>query len=205
MRSVHERVADGLARRVGLRLFRFFTRALEPDAAATASGALQLRVLRERDVMPLCGNAELGLDAEKANAAYARGELCAGAYEAGRLVGYCWFAFSGLPHLDGVWVDFDEKGVWTYKSFVLPSHRGRGVAAALYRFTDRPCAERGRGFSIICIEAHNRPSVSAAERAGYTPAGYAGYLRREKMLLRWSSPAAARRTSVHFYVPEPRS
>jgi GNAT superfamily N-acetyltransferase len=204
MASMHERLARGLARGAGLRVFRLFTRALDPGATTTVRAGLELRVLGERDVVPLCRNAELDLRVEKVNAAYARGDFCAGAYESGELAGYCWFAFSRLPHLDGVWVDFDEEGVWMYKSLVLPLHRGRRIAPALYRFTDRLCAERHRTSSIICTEAHNRPSISAIRRAGYTAAGYAGYLRRGKTLLTWASPAAARRTSVHFYVPDSR-
>jgi GNAT superfamily N-acetyltransferase len=134
------------------------------------------------------------------DAAFARGDLCAGAYEADELVGYCWFAFAPSPHLDGVWVDFHEEGVWTYKSLVLPSHRGRGIAPALYRFTDGLCIERRRKFSISCIETHNRSSISAILRSGYTPAGYAAYLRRGSTLMPWISPDA-RGMAVRFYVP----
>ena len=161
-------------------------------------------MLAEHDVLPLCGRAELELAAEKVAAAFARGDLCAGAYASGELVGYCWFAFQPAPHLDGVWADFHPQAVWIYKSLVLPSHRGRGIAPALYRFTDAPCIERGRTFSICCIESHNRPSIAAIRGAGYDAAGYAGYLLRGTKLLPFTSPAA-REMAIRFFIPGSRA
>ena len=189
-----------MARHAGLRAFRFFRRALDPAAPATVPGGLEVRMLWERDVGPLCRRAELDLTSEKVTAAFARGDLCAGAYESGELVGYCWFAFAPVPHLDGVWVDFHQRGVWMYKSLVLPSHRGRGIAPALYRFADGLCIERGRSFSIICVESHNRPSIAAIRRAGYDRAGFGGYLSRGSAVWPYLSPAAAQ-ISVRFFIP----
>lgn len=34
------------------------------------------------------------------------------------------------------WADFHNEAVWIYKSLVLPSHRGRAIAQALYRVID---------------------------------------------------------------------
>lgn len=196
--DLHGRLARVLARRAGLRAFRFFRRTLDTSAAAGVPG-IELRVLWEQDVAPLCRRAELDFQPAKVSAAYARGDLCAGAYESDQLVGYCWFAFAPSPHLDGVWVDFHEKGVWMYKSLVLPSHRGRGIAPMLYRFMDRLCAERGRKFSISCIETHNRPSIAAILRTGYEAAGYACYVRGSRKLLAWRSPGA-RLLGVRFFL-----
>lgn len=198
---MYGRLIEGLSRRAGVRFFRFFSRPLQPDREPVAPDTLKLQCLAEREVLALCGDAELDLSRQKVNAAFARGDLCVGAFDAGRLAGYCWLAFSPLPHLDGVWVDFDPEAVWTYKSLVRPSYRGRGLAAALYRFADDLCAKRGRRFSIVCVEAHNRASISAARRAGYVDAGYAAYLHPEERLLAWYSPAA-KRGGVRFYRPE---
>jgi GNAT superfamily N-acetyltransferase len=197
---LHERLASTLARRAGVRGFRFFRRTLDSAAPPTIPRGLELRMLGERDAARLCRRAELDFQPAKLDAAFARGDLCAGAYESDELVGYCWFAFAPLPHLDGVWVDFHEEGVWMYKSLVLPSCRGRGIAPALYRFTDGLCLERRRKFSISCVETHNRPSVSSILRSGYTLAGYAAYLRRGRTLLTWTSPGA-QRMAVRFYIP----
>jgi GNAT superfamily N-acetyltransferase len=192
-----------LGRRAGLRAFRFFRRPLDPEAPGASVPGLDVRVLREPDLKEYCGRPELDLKAANVRAAFERGDLCDGAFEGGQLVGYCWFAFSPAPHLDGVWVDFHKKGVWMYKSLVLPSHRGRGIAPALYRYTDRMCTDRGRSFSISCIESHNLSSIAAIRRTGYTPAGYAGYLCRGATVLPCSS-TGVRDMSIRFYMPDAR-
>ncbi len=97
-------------------------------------------------MLPLCRDPQFDLSEDKVSAAYARGDLCVAAFDAGSPVGYCWFAFAPVPHLDGVWVEFHADAVWTHKSLVLPSHRGRGVAPALYRFADAVCVEHHRSF-----------------------------------------------------------
>lgn len=139
-----------LARRAGVRVFRLFARPLA-DREANAIGwpNIKLRIIQEVDLLPLCADADLDLEQGRIKAAYARGDLCVGAYDhAGLLVGYCWLAFSALPHLDGVWVDFGPEVVWRYKSLVRPSHRGRGIASALYRFLATISSDSGHCISI---------------------------------------------------------
>lgn len=198
-RALHAKLARQLSRRAGLRFFRLFSRSLEPERPRSPAG-VGVRLLSERDALDLCGDPQLDLRREAVAAAYARGDLCVAAFDADALAGYCWLAFAPLPHLDGAWVRFAGSVAWVYKSLVRPSHRGRGIAPALYRFADAACLERGRGSSVICVESHNRPSVSAALRAGYAPAGYAGYLLRGSRLVTWSS-AAAKGQGVSFFLP----
>ena len=188
-----------LGRRAGLRLFRLFSRPLEPSDADRLPSGMALRLIEPGEVLELCEDGELDLSRDKVTAAFARGDVCVGAFDARGLTGYCWLAFAPLPHLDGAWVSFDQQAVWTYKSFVRPGFRGRGIAPALYKLADRLCVQRGRGSSIICVESHNGPSVAAARRAGYGGAGYAAYLLWERRLLAWCSPAAER-AGVRFYL-----
>lgn len=200
MTSMYGRLARGLARRAGLRVFRMFSRPLESGLPRALPEGVELRLLREREVLELGRDAQLDLRQESVAAAYARGDFCVGAFDAQTVAGYCWFAFAPLPHLDGAWVEFGRRVAWTYKSLVRPAHRGRGIAPALYRFADAACLERGRGSSVICVESHNRSSVRAALTAGYAPAGYAGYLLRGSRLVSWSS-AAAKGQGVSFFLP----
>ena len=184
-----------LARHAGLRVFRLFSRRLAQAAPADA----RLRLLGAAEVLALCGDAELDLASDKVGAAFARGDLCAAAFDADRLAGYAWYAFAPLPHLDGAWVEFAADAAWIYKSYVRPQYRGRGIAGHLYRFGDRAGLERGRQVSLICVESHNRPSVGAALASGYAGAGWAGYLRGPR-LRAWSSPRAAGH-GVRFFDP----
>lgn len=200
MAGLYARVMRGLGRR-GVRLFRFFVRPLgSADAPVPAGGTATVRVMPQDEVIGHCSDAALDLREEGVRAAYQRGDLCVGAYVGGRLAGYCWLAFGPLPHLDGAWVRFGEDVGWTYKSLVLPGHRGRGLAASLYRFGDEECRARGRTRSVICVESHNGPSVTAALRAGYLPGGFAGYLLSRSELRGWTSHAASR-LGIAFFLP----
>lgn len=186
-----------LGRHAGLRVFRIFTRALGTPDATPAHGC---RWLGEHEVLRLCDTA-LDLERIKVRAALLRGERCVGAFDGNTLAGYCWFAFSATPHLDGAWLDFPAGLAYTYKSYVLPAYRGRGIAGAMYRFGDAAALERGRRTALICVESHNRASVAAALRSGFSPAGYAAYLDGARRFA-WLSPAAAR-LGLRFHPSRP--
>lgn len=199
MATAHGLFARALYRLGKARLFRFFSR--REEAAPRSLPAAELKWLSEKDLYALCGDAVWDLTPQKIDAASARGDRCAGASLAGRLAGYCWFSNAALPHLDGVWVAYDARVLWIYKSFVLPAHRGRGVAPALYGLADELARSRGCGASLICVETHNAPSVTAARHAGYRSAGFAAYRRGNGDSLRaWYSPAV-REYGVRFYLP----
>jgi hypothetical protein len=46
--------------------------------------------------------------------------------------------------VDGIWVKVPPRAVYLFQSFVPPSHRGRGIAAALYRAAEALAARPGR-------------------------------------------------------------
>ena len=187
-----------LARHAGVRVFRVFARRLK---AGAESADHDCRLLSEEAVLALCSERSLDLAPGKVRAAYARGDLCVGAFSWGELIGYCWFAPSAAPHMDRAWIDFPQDVVYTYKSYVRPPCRGRGYAAAMYRFADRLWLERGRSSAILCVESHNFASVAAARRAGFSPAGYACYTAGAR-LRAWRSGAAARH-GLRFFAPCP--
>ena len=190
-----------LARHAGTRVFRLFSRPLDPRREPTRLDGMTLRVLDPHDALAMGQDQELSVAPEMARQAYTLGSLCIGAFHAERLAGYCWLAFSPVPHLDGVWADCDRQAVWTYKSFVRPEYRGRGIAAALYRWADAECLERGRRFSVMCVESHNRPSIRAAQKAHYRSLGLAAYATAGNVLIQTLS-RGARRTGVRFFVPQ---
>lgn len=197
-RRLPARLSGALARRTGLRLFRLFARRLGADTPAVTG--LALRMVRKDDALAHCADPDLDLRTAGVEEAFARGDLCVAAYEGTRLAGYCWIALAPLPHLDGIWVEFGPHAVWTYKSFVRLSYRGRGIAPALYRLADMTCRERGRSVSLLCVEAHNTPSIAAGLRAGYASSGWAGWLQRGSGFRAWRSAAVAQH-DVRFYRP----
>lgn len=189
-----------LARRAGLRVFRVFGRALDREAPAPRAD-VECRVLCQGEVLALCGDASLDLAPGKVIAAYARGDVCVAAFERDELVGYCWFAFAPAPHMDRAWIEFAPDVVYIYKSYVRPAFRGRGIAAALYRFADELCMRRGRSRAVLCVESHNRPSIAAAARSGFRPVGYAAYFGGGRRLRAWCSYAAGA-YRLRFFVPQ---
>ena len=199
MTSTYVRVMSRLGDRAGLRVFRIFGRRLRAWAGAPAH-RVDCRLLKEREVLALCADAALDLVPLKVEAAYARGDVCVGGYQDGVFAGYCWFALSALPHMDGAWLEFPEHVVYTYKSYVRPAFRGRGIAAALYRFADALFLKQGRTHAVLCVESHNHSSIAAARRSGFADAGYAAYLGGAR-LRAWRSRAAAG-YGVRFFVPE---
>jgi GNAT superfamily N-acetyltransferase len=191
-------VARALYRLARARVFRFFARGVTADAAPV--GEARLEWLTPAVLAGLTGDRSLDLETRKIEAAFARGDVCAGACIDGRLAGYCWFATGALPHLDGVYVQFSPHVLWVYKSFVIPAFRGRGVAAALYGFGDDAARTRGCTASLICVEADNAPSVAAALRAGYRPAGHAAYSLAANSLSAWYGKALSP-YAVRFFLP----
>lgn len=190
-RAAYAGIMRRLAWHAGLRVFRMFVRRLRADPVDPPAGLLDCRFMTEDQVLALCEDGSLELAGPKVQAAYGRGDLCVGAFDGGQLAGYCWFAFSATPQMDGLWLDFPSELVYTYKSYVRPPFRGRGLAASLYRFADRACLERGRSHAVISVESHNWSSIAAAQRGGFGAAGYAAYIGEERLRAWWCSRTAA--------------
>jgi GNAT superfamily N-acetyltransferase len=196
--DVYARTMSRLSRHARLRVFRIFDRALDHRPGAPGPG-MDYRLLSEAQTLELCAEPTLDLAPAKARAAYSRGDVCAAAFIKSELAGYCWFAFSAAPHMDRAWIDFPSEVVYTYKSYVRPVHRGRGIAGALYRFADPLWLGRGRRRAMICVESHNLASIAAAKRAGFSSAGYAGYLGGARFGSWRSRPAAD--YGLRFFAP----
>lgn len=190
-----------LQRHFGLSLYRVLSRPLYPAPDSWAAGSLRFAPLGERELLAWCDDAELELSAGTARAALARGDLCIGALEDGRLLGYAWFAFGATPESAGAWVEFDPRTRYTYKHFVRPGCRGRRILAGLLLAADGLCAERGCKRCVTLIYTHNRASIRASQRIGARPAGYIATLRLFGRLLCWRSPAA-RREGVRLFKPQ---
>jgi GNAT superfamily N-acetyltransferase len=167
-----------------------------------AHSYLDYAALTEDQVLAWCGDPELELDEGRVRAAYQRGDVCVAAMEAGRLIGYIWFAFDSVPHIQGVWVKFGTAARYSYKSFVRPSYRGRGIAPQMYRRANEICPRRGRTLNVLIVDVDNKPSLSASYAAGRVPVGYAGFFSIMGFVFTFRS-AGARRCGFAFYRPQP--
>jgi GNAT superfamily N-acetyltransferase len=183
---------------LGVRAYAVFSRALGSAVAARPAG-LALRMVPEREAMKLAADPCLDLRAPSVRAAFARGDLCVGAFDGGKLAGYAWFAQAPAPHVMGLQVRFAAHVVYTYKTFVRPQYRGRGIAPALYAFPDAHFRALGRSEAALCVDTHNRASIAAARKSGGALAGWLAYWHRGRHFRAYHSPGLAP-LGLRFYL-----
>ena len=127
-----------------------------------------------------------------AKAALRRGDVCIGVTEAGRPVGYVWFAFGNTPHIHGAWVRLAAGARYLYKAFIRPQYRGRRIGPEMYVRGSALCPRRGRTFGVLAVDLDNTRGLRASRRAGWSQIGLAGFLRIPGRILPLRSPSARR-------------
>lgn len=188
-----------LERNMGLHCCVLFRHSVEGGGGAT--GNVRCAVMDEGALLAWSGDDELELAAGPVSLAYARGDLCVGAFAGTRLVGYLWLAFGPAPHVAGLWVRFPRGAGYRYKFFVRPRHRGQGVLARLHVHADGVCRAKRVTDSFYIVDVHNAASLQAARRSGHLGAGYVGFLRAFGRPLVFRS-VGARRAGFTF-IPQP--
>ena len=138
---------------------------------------ITVRVLRIEQLLEASVDPELDLDPEFIRITLAQGDLVCGAYEDGRLVGYAWRTSIAAPYYNGLWIKPGHRYHYAYRTYVLPSHRGRQIHAAIVRLADKHSLERGCAAEIDLMPIDNLASLGAARSLGRMKVGYAGYLR----------------------------
>ncbi len=162
----------------------------------------QCRVLAEDEVLAFAVDPALDLDEAWVRRAFARGAVCLGAVECGRLLGYTWLAFGDTPYARGVWLELDSGLRYSHKSFVRPGYRGLRIIQALHALADRTELWRGRRASVSLVDADNHPSLCSLQRAGSLTLGYAVYTMIFGAVIVWRS-AGVRRAGIRLYAPRP--
>lgn len=169
-------VAKRLSRHGGIYLSRVVVRPLVAFEAAPAAGEIRCRLTKERELLCWCVDPALELTEKQVRDACARGDLCIGAYDGGRLIGYEWLGFGPTPHVGRLWVHFRPGDCYMYKKFVLPAHRGHGIAALLDAKADEIAALHERERIVCFIDVQNAASWRSAKRRLCWVAGYIGYV-----------------------------
>src|SRR5262245_29782163 len=101
---MHAKLAGLLQRCCGLYFYRVMARPLDRRAASPASGPIRFVPVGEAEVLGHCADPELELSPTSVRTSFARGDLCIGALQEGRLLGYVWFAFGATPESGGTWI-----------------------------------------------------------------------------------------------------
>lgn len=189
-----------VAQRGRLHVLRVFSRPLAPLARCVAPPGFELRLLTPEELFRHSRDPGLDLREPMIRETDQRGDRCLGALAEGVLVGYVWFAYAVAPHVDGIWVKVPPRAVYRFKAFVRPSHRGRGIAAALYGFADPLVGKAGLDTVVDCVAVQNLPSIAASLKSGSRPLGVLAYWRTRRRFLVLHSPAV-RRLGLRFYLP----
>lgn len=198
-RSLYALLAEKVLRRVGLRIFVIHLRPHHGNAAPHGAGeAVELRVLGWQELEEHAREPELEMSPDFLAEARARGDLCAGALDAGRLVAYVWRAFAPAPAEDGMWVRFRKPHRYGYKAFTRPEYRGLHLQSALAPTTDALLEALGYTHAIGYVDLSNYPSRRSSERHGNQAIGYAGYWRLFGRAWAFESPGAKRHGFAFF-------
>ena len=187
-----------LARRGGVHLYQVFQRKLDGATPWPFPAGYEPVALSVSEALAACVDPDLQLAASNVRAAYAAGGVCVGARHGGALVGYVWFALTAAPDTARVWVKVPPKAIYRYKALVLPAHRGKRIAPALYRFSDHLFAQTGRDLVVNCIATHNFASKAASLTSGAQGLGYVAYWHNGKRFVSFHSPAV-RALGLRFY------
>ena len=189
---------DAVQKYLRLSLYRVVTRPLRStpgrDYAATH---IRYALLTQAELLPWCADPELELGAQQVGAAFFRGDVCAGAFDGDKLIGYQFFAFRPTPLSEDVWVEFGPHYRYSYKKLVREEYRGQRIAAGLSSLADGLCRARGYRHTIGYIALQNRSSWRASAHLGSKTVGYAGYVEWFGLLLTFRSPGA-RRAAFRF-------
>jgi ribosomal protein S18 acetylase RimI-like enzyme len=199
-RRLYGTLMHQVAKRGRLHVLRVFRRELGWPARCPAPPGLELRALSQAELLSRCRDPELDLREAMIQEALRRGDLCLGALDGGTLLGYVWFAYQTAPHVDGVWVKVPPHAVYRFKSFVRPTFRGRGIAAALYGVADAVVARPGLDSVVDCVAVQNPASIAATLKSGSRPLGAIAYWQASRWFVAFHS-RSVRRLGLRFYHP----
>jgi GNAT superfamily N-acetyltransferase len=99
--------------------------------------------------------------------------------ENGELIVACWYAPLAMEQWEEyqVSLDFPTTGTWNFDLWVLPSHRGRGIAGKMLGFGNAALYAEGYRSVYGVIVGMNKNSLRANEKAGSREIGHFLFVR----------------------------
>jgi len=177
-------VLAGIFRRLeqhcGLHLWSVQTRPIYPEFEMPHAHAerFTFRRLDLEDALVAARDPALLLREGAVRTAFARGDICVGAYDGDRLVAYTWRTLSQAPVTDTVRIRLLRKSMrYGYKSLVLPPYRGMRLSHSVARFWDHNFLAMGVDHDVGYVALHNLASMRSTFREpNRKRIGYAGYI-----------------------------
>ncbi|KAA1191990.1 hypothetical protein F0M18_10745 [Pseudohalioglobus sediminis] len=200
LRGSYYYLMRALGKYCGLVVCHLFARPiLLPDSGTDLGPGREIRILTKEQLLAFSDDPALQMDKAFIETADSRGDACCGVLEEGRLVAYVWRTFVATAHGDELFVDFNEKCRYGYKSLTLPAYRGQRLQILISEYTDKYLT-RGRQFHIFFVETHNFPSIVAVKKEDAVVVGHAGYWKLFGRYFCFRSTGAAR-YGFRFFVP----
>lgn len=181
--------AGGLARWIGYRLAKRLINAgvarvlwldhVPFDASGTAERDFVFRFATAEELRRWAANADNHLKPAMADRLQSGRDFCLAALttdralDAGRLVGYVWFALQWIEpqHSAEAGISFPVDVAYLYRGYVHPDVRGRGLYGALIRKGLDALAGRGVRRLLCLVEWANSPALRSCQRSGWTDLG----------------------------------
>ena len=180
--AILARVFDRLEKRFGLVVWSVQTRPIVahfdlPDGHARRFSFKQLTL---DDALAASEDPDLDLSPDFVREAFARGDVCAGAYDGDHLVAYAWKTTECVPVAGSLWIRLEKDGCrYGYKSLVLPRYRGDRLGTSVGRVSDHVFVERGITRTVSVITLSNLASLRSSFRdPKRRRIGFAGFIER---------------------------
>ena len=191
VRAIRAKLWRAAQRYFGLHVWVIQSRPLVENFKMPADHAarFEFKRLSLEDALTACEDESLGMDPEFVRDAFARGDICQGTFENGKLVTYCWRTTDRAPVAEGLWLRIHGQGIrYGHKSFVLPAYRGIRLSHSNARFYDHPFISNGIRTDIGYVDLHNLASLRNTYRdPDRKTIGYAGYLSLADRYRTWRS------------------
>lgn len=197
-RFLHLRLMSKLRRWLVLSQVRLRIQDAAASERANSVAGCTVRLADRDNLLAAARDPEFGLVPADIDAALARGDICAAAFEGDRMVSYVWRSFSSARYGDDLWVEIQKPYRYGYKGFTQPEYRGRHIQNTVALFTDALCVARGHTHSLSLIETHNFASIISEQRRHSEVVGWVGYLKIFGRTYPFRSPGA-RRTGIRMW------
>ena len=160
------------------------------ELPADHAARFEFKPLTLEDALIACEDETLGIATEFVHDAFARGDICQGAFEKGRLVAYCWRTTVRAPVTERLWLRIHAADTrYGYKSFVLPAYRGIRLSQSNARVYDHYFISKGIHTDVGYVDLHNLASLKNTYRdPDRKNVGYAGYLELGGRYHTWRTP-----------------
>jgi len=181
---------SGIERYIGINVFVINSRPIGtlPPPAEPLDPNVEVRIIKKEELHTFAQDKRLDMRPDFIDEAIDRGDKCFGYLENDSLVAYVWLGLSESRMEAGFNVRIGEGYSYSYKSFTLPSHRGRRLQQQITWESDGWRQDNGFKYNIDYVRTHNFASIAADRRYGNVAVGYAGYIRRFGFVMPFRSP-----------------